>query len=182
MPNIAEHVPRVSPAKVTLRTDLFKTRLRDQTLGIRFVYTYSVPDPRIDAAYLDYREACRKNLGISYHYVICTNGDIEVSRDPMTISAAGPRYQRSTHIAVGVVGGLSETTGKSCKTLTAAQADSMSYLEQALSDALNVPLEIEDEAIHRTADVELNQFDAATDTLLDHVHRQMTPEELAQKA
>lgn len=145
--------PRITPAVSLLRTDLFRTMLRESTKGVYVTYTNTPADPRIDAVALDHLDACSGHLGCTYHYVVRTSGQIEIARNPLTI-AARPRNQvtRLDHIVVGVVGGRSSEEEKNYElldTVNEDQLDALEWLYQSLADALQVELEIDDRVTGR---------------------------------
>lgn len=117
---------------------------RKITKGI-YVTHLSVPsDPRMDITDLDLIHVRRRYFGCNVHYLIKEDGTIELGRHPMTISTFGPRRHNHSHIVVGVVGGRDRDTGKRAYGCTDAQRNALETLYQALSNALQVPLEIEE--------------------------------------
>mgnify|MGYP000072881165 FL=1 len=118
-------------------------------------YTNTLNDPRIDTAFLDWIDACKKYFGCTYHYVIMTDGTIEIGRDPETISSAGKRIYHWDHINIGVVGGLDEQ-GNQVANETPEQEAALEWLMQALADTLQVELTVTDhrEYLHRKQEEE----------------------------
>lgn len=173
----------VHRASSTLRTELFTVLDRDITNKLLVGYTNHVPDPRIDAAFIDYTDASRGYFGCSHHYVIGTTGRIEVGRNPRTRSTN--TKQRRMHreaIHIGVVGGLSADTGYRVATMTEAQNEAVEWLIQAIADTLGVPLELTDNLEHWAASRSLTSKNAATAIAADTYQRlydAMTDEELA---
>ena len=105
-------------------------------------------DPRIDAAFLEPIDSKKGFFGLTYHYIIRTNGHIEIGRNPKTISSAGKRHLQHSQIVIGIVGGLSfDADNNSVKQVaneTPEQEASLEWLMQALADTLRVPLEVTD--------------------------------------
>lgn len=136
------------PAASRLRTDYFPTRKRAETNCINISYTGTIADPRVDAVALDMVDACKGYFGITYHYVILLNGDIEIGRDPQTTSSRG-RLAEKRHdtIFIGVVGGLNMEDGRRIVTITDAQRLALSNLEQAIADVLQKPLDVIDHCV-----------------------------------
>jgi hypothetical protein len=102
-----------------------------------------VNDPRIDAAFLDLIDSKKGYFGLTYHYIIRTNGQIEIGRDPKTISSVGKRHLQPSQIVIGIVGGLS-LDAKQEANETPEQEAALEWLMQALADTLMVPLEVTD--------------------------------------
>lgn len=140
---------RITTAKQVLRTDTFRTQERGEyaTRGVLIRYTNTVNDPRIDAAFMDTLDCAKGFFGITSHYVVRTSGTVEIGRDPKTISSSPPRRYHHDHIVIGVVGGL-ELNGHQRANDTPEQDEAVEELLQALSDALQVPLEITDNREH----------------------------------
>ena len=148
-----EQTPLISTARTVLRTDHFATRERPSTQSLWVRYTNTVNDPRIDAAFLDPLDGKKGYFGLTYHYIIRTNGHIEIGRDPKTISSVGKRHLQPSQIVIGIVGGLSlGVSGPSPSDISVQQAANetpeqevaLEWLMQALADTLMVPLEITD--------------------------------------
>lgn len=175
---------QVHRASSTLRTELFTNLDRDITNKLLVGYTNHVPDPRIDADFVDYTDASRGFFGCSHHYVIGTRGRIEVGRDPRTCSTN--TKQRRMHreaIHIGVVGGLATETGYRVATITDAQNEAVEWLIQAIADTLVVPLELTDNLEHWAASRSLTKSnDVAAAIAADTYQRlydAMTDDELA---
>ena len=143
-----EQTPLISTARTVLRTDHFATRERPSTQSLWVRYTNTVNDPRIDAAFLDPLDGKKGYFGLAYHYIIRTNGHIEIGRDPRTISSVGKRHLQPSQIVIGIVGGLSlgvsDTSVQQAANETPEQEAALEWLMQALADTLMVPLEITD--------------------------------------
>jgi hypothetical protein len=118
---------------------------RERTCKLLLNYTSHVPDPRIDANYVDHSDAMKFYFGITHHYIIRTGGQIDVGRDPLTVSS-GSRLQRLQKGAlfIGVVGGLDVETGHRVATITDEQNASLDWLMQAIADSLGQELEVTD--------------------------------------
>lgn len=134
---------KITRATNLLRVDLFATRERDQTTDVVVSYTDTIPDPRIDADFLDYADARRNYFGATYHYVIKTSGQIEIARDPRTISSRVRKIDQPHSILIGVVGGRDED-GNRISTINPAQREAVEVLLQSLADSLQVPLGVTD--------------------------------------
>lgn len=172
--------PRVSRATSTLRTNLFKTSEREQTTRIVLNYTSHVPDPRIDAQYIDHSDARRSYLGITHHYLVKTTGDIEIGRSPLTKSPrTRQRRLHNTAIFIGVVGGLDPETGYRANTITDEQDASVEWLMQSISDSLGVPLEVTDMLTTWRDSRSLKSTISRDQAVVDAIYAEMTTEELA---
>ncbi len=142
-----QHQPLVTTPRKPIRTDFFTTRERPSTLGCWIRYTGTLNDPRIDAVFIDDLDGKKKYFGCTYHYLIRSDGTIELGRDPKTISSVGKKHVQPHQIVIGVVGGLAFGDNGSvdqAATDTPEQEASVEWLLQALADTLNVPLEITD--------------------------------------
>jgi hypothetical protein len=153
------------------------------TNKIVLAYTDHVPDPRIDAQFIDYTDCSMGYFGCSHHYLIGIEGRIEIGRDPRTRSPRTrmKRMHREA-IYIGVVGGLSADTGYRINSITDAQNAAVEWLTQELSDTLGVSLEITDHIKTWAASRDLHSKEAGksirADTI-DHLYALMTDEELA---
>lgn len=174
---------QVHRASSTLRPELFTTLDRDLTNKLVIGYTNHVPDPRIDAAFIDYIDASRGYFGCAWHYVVGTKGRIEIGRDPRTRSSnTNQRRMHREAIHIGLVGGLATDTGYRVATVTEAQNEAVEWLIQAIADTLGVPLELTDNTEHWAASRSLTSKDAATAIAADTFQRlydAMTDDELA---
>ena len=174
---------QVHRAAGLLRTELFPVMDREKTNRVILGYTGHTPDPRIDAQAIDTLDASLGYLGGSHHYVVTTEGRIEVGRDPWTRSprTRTKRYQREG-IFVGVVGGINAENGHRLATITEAQNEAVEWLLQALADNLGVELEVVDhvENFAASRDVQSKDFAKAmrADTI-DILYALMTDEEIA---
>jgi len=137
----------ITPASKRLRTDLFTTRDRESTRGIVIRYSNTANDPRIDAHALDQFDATRGYFGCVSHFVIRTDGRIEIGRGPRTVSSAPRPELAHDHIVVTIVGGLDDDA-EFVANDTEEQEAALESLLQALADALSVPLEITDHRAH----------------------------------
>jgi hypothetical protein len=172
--------PRVSRAAFNLRTNLFKTSEREQTNRVVLTYTNHVPDPRIDAHYIDLTDAQRSYLGINAHYIVKLNGDIERGRDPHTkCTRSRQKNLIDNAIFIAVVGGRDAETGYRAATITGEQDASVEWLMQAISDSLGMPLEVSD-FLETWRDSRSTASTRSRDQeFVDMVYAGMTPEELA---
>lgn len=159
---------KVRPAACPLRTDLFPTRLRAATDNLNISYTGTIPDDRIDAAATDYFDAGKSYLGITFHYIIMTDGTVEIGRDPRTLSSRGRSVaHRLDTIFIGVVGGLAFDDGKRLDTITEAQRETIAHLEQAIADALGKPLDVIDHTIEWTRRAEVDAVNEAKEAAFE---------------
>lgn len=135
----------VRPAACRLRTAMFPTLERPRTDALNVSYTNTIVDDRIDAAAMDYIDACKGFFGCSFHYVILTDGTVEIGRNPRTLTSRGrSATRRHDTLFIGVVGGLSFDDGKRADTMTSAQRVALAELEQAIANTLNKPLDVID--------------------------------------
>ena len=132
----------VQRAPFRLRTDAFRTCPRGTTKGIYTCYLGTPSDPRLDVNDIDRLHGATGRFGVAVHYVIQIDGTIQIARHPMTISAFGPHRLRHSHIAVGLVGGRDQDTGKQETSMTPEQREALEWLYQSLADALQVPLDV----------------------------------------
>lgn len=174
--------PRVTRATSVLRTEFFATSERERTNKLVLNYTSHVPDPRIDAHYVDFSDAMKSYFGITFHYLIKTNGDIEVGRDPKTCSAGSrmKRFQKGA-IFVGIVGGLSADTGYRKDTITDEQEVSLEWLMQSISNSLDAELEVSDyiEGWGLSRSSAAGSEKSRNNELFNILYAEMTDEELA---
>lgn len=133
----------VTPPYKMLRTDHFKTSERSSTRGILVRYSNTVNDPRIDAIALDHFDACQSFFGCTAHYLVRSDGRVEVGRDPRTISSVAKGHMAYDHLVVSVVGGLDEN-GNLVANDTPEQEESLEKLLIAIATALDTPLEVTD--------------------------------------
>ena len=118
---------------------------REITNKIVLAYTGHVPDRRIDAQFVDRTDSAKGYFGCSFHYIVTTEGIIEVGRDPRNRSSrTRMRRMHESAIFIGVVGGLATDTGYRVNTITPAQNGSVEWLIQELADTLCESLEITD--------------------------------------
>ncbi len=103
----------------------------------------------MDAAALDYFDACKGFLSVSYHYVVPTSGRIEIGRSPQTRTSRGSYFQRQNEIWIGVVGGRDEE-GNRVSTETPEQRDAVEELIQAVADCLQTSLVVTDYVADKT--------------------------------
>ena len=174
--------PKVTRAVSTLRTEHFQTIKRERTNKLLLTYTGHVPDPRIDAHYVDSSDAMKSYFGITYHYIIKTNGDIEVGRNPLTCSTGSrqKRFQKGA-IFIGIVGGLAAETGYRKDTITPEQEASLEWLMQVISNNLEVELEVVDyiEGYGASRSDAAGSRAARNNEVFNILYSEMTDEELA---
>lgn len=134
---------KITRATTLLRTALFATRERTETTDVVISYTDTVPDPRIDAAFMDWFDARKYYLGAAFHYIVKTDGTVEIARNPRTISSRVNRQDQGHSIIIGLVGGRDED-GLRVTTINPAQREAVEELLQGLADTLQVPLGVTD--------------------------------------
>jgi hypothetical protein len=94
-----------------LRTDLFKTVDRASTRFIAVRDTLTQADPELDVIHFDTLHCKRGKLGIGWHFLILTSGDIQLGRDVNTCGAH-TKSMDTDAVAIGVVGGLDDGNNK----------------------------------------------------------------------
>lgn len=142
----------IEPAPSNLRAQMFRTRERDSTDTIFVSYTNTPPDPRIDVRVMDDFDAHAGHFGLTYHYLIKTDGTIQEGRPIMTIAAQPKNLAIKLHcIAIGIVGGRDPETYELEDTITTEQEASLEDLMQHLADTLQVELTVEDRVTDRAA-------------------------------
>ena len=176
-------IRHVHRAAGLLRTELFPVMDREKANKVVINYTGHVPDPRLDAHAIDMLDASLHYLGGTHHYVVTTEGRIEVGRDPRTRSSRTrtKRYHREA-IFVGIVGGLAADNGHRIATITEAQNEAGAWLLQALADNLGVELEVIDHVENWNASRDLNSKDhakALRSEILELLYANMTDDEIA---
>lgn len=94
---------------MTLRTDLFPTVNRGTTqfIAVRDTLTRADEAPETNAQSLDMKHCSQGRFGIGYHFLILTNGVIQLCR---RIGSCGnhSRNLDDVSVAVGIVGGADE--------------------------------------------------------------------------
>ena len=105
--------------------------------------TATICDPRIDSAFICEMDCKRSFFSNSYHYIVRTNGIIEIGRDPNRISTRVRGVSRFNSILIGVVGGIT-SKGELKDTTTPAQAAAIEELIQAIADGLNRSIDVTD--------------------------------------
>lgn len=115
-----------------LRTDLFKTLDRAETRFIAFRDTLTLPDPDIDVTVMDKLYCKRGSFGIGHHFLVLTNGIIQLARNVHTVGSHSRDYD-AVAVAVGVVGGVDEN-GDRLDTRTFEQNEAMQDLFEVLSE------------------------------------------------
>ena len=123
------------------RADLFQTNHRLETTGLSVLFTDTPSDPRIGVRILDNRDASQAFLSITYHYVVRSDGRVEIGRNPKTVSTRGRVTAHHCNLYVGVVGGRTKD-GLPDYTVTDAQHEATERLMQEISNVLNTPLEV----------------------------------------
>lgn len=122
---------------MTLRCHLFPTLPRASTLYFAVRDTLTPSDPNIDAFVVDEIHARQGRFGIGHHFLILTNGDIQLCRHLQTIGSHS-RNLDEVSIAIGLVGGVGPS-GDRMNTRTPEQLE-------ALDDILGVLREYYPEA------------------------------------
>jgi hypothetical protein len=155
-------------AACRLRVDAFPTRERTETTALNISYTGTIADDRIDAATLDYLDACKAYLGCTFHFVVLIDGTVEIGRNPKTLSSRGrSAARRHDTVFIGVVGGLNFEDGKREDTMTDAQREAVAELEQAIADSLNTPLDVIDFTVGHTGRAEADQIEDAEEIAIE---------------
>lgn len=159
---------KIRPAACRLRIDAFPTVERTETAALNIAYTNTIADDRIDAAAMDYLDACKSYLGCTFHFVILLDGMVEIGRNPKTLSSRGrSAARRYDTIFIGVVGGLNCETGTREDTMTDAQRDAVAALEQAIADTLNKPLDVIDFTVGWTGRADADATEEAEEIALE---------------
>ena len=135
----------ILPAAGQTRSKQFPTNLRenDTSPNVHVSPTNTLADARIDARFICGLDAARGYFSCTYHYLIRTNGVIEIGRDPNRITTRVRTGDAHKSILIGIVGGLTDT-GRLEDTTTAAQEVALEELLQAIADGLNVEIEVND--------------------------------------
>lgn len=158
----------VRPAACRLRVDAFPTRERTETTALNIGYTNTVADERIDAAAMDYFDACKSYLGCTFHFVVLLDGTVEIGRNPKTLTSRGrSATRRHDTIFIGVVGGLNFDAGTREDTMTDAQREAVAELEQAIADNLNKPLDVIDFTVDWTGRADVDAVEDAKEIALE---------------
>lgn len=122
---------------MTLRSDLFRTVERAETRFICFRDTLTTPDPDFDIRDLDLKHCRQGRLGCGVHFLVLTNGDIQLGRQIDTVGSHSKDYDWVS-VAVGVVGGIDEE-GNRQNTRTEEQeetlVDTLAFLSQMYPNA-----------------------------------------------
>jgi hypothetical protein len=149
---------QIESSPSTLRVDLFKTREREHTKGIFVGYLNTPPDPRICVEVMDEYDCCHGNFGVRHHFIVKTDGTVQVGRDIRTVAAhSRTQFDRWEQVAIGVVGGRNPDTYTVEDTLTDAQAAAIEELLQYCADTLGVPLEVHDKVTDRIVPEEVRK-------------------------
>lgn len=116
--------------KGTLRTDLFKTMPRLETKYIAIRDTLTKPDADVDILKMDVIHCRRGRLGVGYHFLVLTDGTVQIGRDIETYGSHSRKIDDCS-VAVGVVGGVDQEGKREC-TRTPAQVEALSDLLELL--------------------------------------------------
>lgn len=123
---------------------MFRSLPREVTRSLSIQFTGTLPDPRIDANALDHFDCVAGAFGCLWHFVVRTNGVIEIGRDPRSrTSRTRNHWTRVEAIHIGVVGGFNEE-GERVQSTTPEQAVAIEALMVEAATALNTPLEVHD--------------------------------------
>lgn len=119
---------------MTLRTDLFKTRDREDTqvIAVRDTLTRTDDAPSTDAKVLDAAHCKQGRLGIGVHFLVLLNGVIQLCRGVATRGSHSKDID-DISVAVGVVGGA-DIEGNRSYTRTHQQEEALSDLLGFLGD------------------------------------------------
>lgn len=109
-----------------LRTDLFKTVDRAETRFIAVRDTLTPFDPTTGASEIDLKHCRQGRLGIGYHFLINTEGDIQLCRAVDTVGSHSRAYDQVS-VAIGVVGGI-DLNGDRVDTRSIDQQEALSDL------------------------------------------------------
>jgi len=130
----------------TTRSMLFQTKVREASPyapEVFIAHTSTISDPRIDADFLCDNDCNRGYFSNSYHYIIRTNGIVEIGRDPNRVSTRVRGPSRANSILIGIVGGIT-TLGDLQNTTTPAQEAALEELIQMIADGLNRSIDVTD--------------------------------------
>lgn len=118
---------------IVLRTDMFKTVDRAETRFIAIRDTLTRPDvaPEMDAKSLDTLHCNQGRLGIGYHFLLLTEGTIQLCRDIETCGSHSRSYD-TVSVSVGIVGGTDEE-GNRVNTRTSEQQEALGDLIEFLT-------------------------------------------------
>lgn len=130
----------------SLRTDIFKTVKRHETRFICVRDSLTPQDRTTTVQDLDTIHCRAGRLGLGWHFVILTEGDIALGRDIHTCGAHSRDYD-TISVAVGLVGGVVIDEKGKRTTVNTRTEDQL----EALDDLLEVLLELFPEAqVHDT--------------------------------
>lgn len=91
-----------------LRCELFPTIDREVTQYIAIRDTLTRNDPTINAYDIDAVHCRQGRVGIGYHFLILSNGDIQLCRRLHSVGSHS-KYLDGQSVAVGIVGGVGDT-------------------------------------------------------------------------
>ena len=114
-----------------LRTDLFKTVERAATKYIAVRDTLTKPKDHFDITTMDKIHCRQGRLGVGYHFLVLTDGTIQLGRDVDTCGSHS-RNLDAISVAIGVVGGTDDE-GQRALTRTVDQWESIDDLIRFLS-------------------------------------------------
>jgi len=122
---------------MTLRCDLFPTLYRGTTLYIAVRDTITEPKPEFNSYTIDAIHCRQGRLGIGYHFLILTDGTIELCRRIETVGSHS-RNLDEVSVAIGIIGGADEE-GNRVNTRTPQQIEALddlvAVLQQRYPDA-----------------------------------------------
>lgn len=135
---------RIQHPSGATRSSLFPTLPRPETTHVCIRFLHCPADDRIDIRASDNHDAIKGFFGASHHYLIKTDGTVQIGRGPKTVSTViSPQYRECT-LVIGVVGGVDGKDGKPAYTLSEVQNEAINELLQDLADALGTELEVVD--------------------------------------
>jgi len=116
---------------MNLRSNLFKTLPRERTdyIAVRDTITEAKED--IDAVKIDALHCRQGRLGIGYHFLILTNGNITLGRHIETVGSHSKRMD-DISVAIGIVGGLVDKVRTDTRNLQ--QIDALEDLKLVLQE------------------------------------------------
>lgn len=114
-----------------LRTDLFPTKPRGETLYIAVRDTLTQAHPAFGVYEIDAIHCRQGRLGIGYHFLITVGGDVQLARRIDTVGSHS-RNLDEVSVAIGIVGGVDEN-GVRMNTRTPEQLEALELLVEYLS-------------------------------------------------
>lgn len=116
---------------MNLRSNLFKTLPRERTdyIAVRDTITENTED--IEASHIDAIHCRQGRLGVGYHFLILTSGDITLCRHIDTVGSHTKRMD-DISVAIGIVGGLEGKIRTNTRNL--AQLEALNAIVDVLLD------------------------------------------------